>query len=90
VVLSFEEAIQLCKMWGFIVEPGPRPAEVSLILEGPDYRTYAVYEASLLPEIVNAALQVRWQKATEPVSAGVEAPGETADHPGGQGHLPSL
>lgn len=48
-------------MWGFQVEPGPRPEEVTLILEGPGYRTYIVYEARMLPQIAAVALRVRWQ-----------------------------
>jgi hypothetical protein len=45
--LSFEDAVRLFKQWGFQVEPGPRPEEVTLILEGPGHRTYAVYEPQL-------------------------------------------
>jgi hypothetical protein len=59
--LSFEGAVRLFKQWGFQVEPGPRPEEVTLILEGPGHRTYAVYEASILPQIAAAALDIRWQ-----------------------------
>jgi len=59
--LSFEEASQLFKSWGFQIEPGPRPEEVTLILEGPDYRTVVVYDAHMLPEIAATVLSVRWQ-----------------------------
>jgi len=59
--LSFEDAVRLFKQWGFQVEPGPRPEEVTLILEGPGHRTYAVYEASMLPQIAAVALDIRWQ-----------------------------
>jgi hypothetical protein len=59
--LSFEDAVRLFKLWGFQVEPGPRPEEVTLILEGPGYRTYIVYEARMLPQIAAVALRVRWQ-----------------------------
>ena len=59
--LSFEDAVKLFKKWGFQVEPGPRPEEVTLILEGPDYRMYSVYEARMLPQIADVALRVRCQ-----------------------------
>ena len=59
--LSFEDAIRLFKSWGFQVEPGPRPEEVTLILTGPDYRTVSVYDARVLPAIAAAALRVRWR-----------------------------
>jgi hypothetical protein len=59
--LSFEDAVRLFKEWGFIVEPGPRPEEVTLLLEGPDYRTYSVTDAHELPELAAAALRIRWQ-----------------------------
>jgi hypothetical protein len=62
--LSFEDAVKLFQQWGFQVEPGPRPEEVTLILEGPDYRTYSVYEARMLPQIAAVALQVRWQSGS--------------------------
>jgi hypothetical protein len=62
--LSFEDAIRLFKEWGFIVEPGPRPEEVTLILEGPGYRTYSVADAQDLPELAAAALRIRWQNGT--------------------------
>ena len=62
--LSFEDAVRLFKLWGFQVEPGPRPEEVTLILEGPGYRTYIVYEARMLPQIAAVALRVRWQNGT--------------------------
>ena len=58
---SFEDAVKLFKKWGFQVEPGPRPEEVTLIVEGLDYRTYSVYEARMLPQIAAVAMQVRWQ-----------------------------
>jgi len=59
--LSFEEAVRLFKSWGFQVEPGPRPEEVSLIIEAPDHRTYCVYPASQLPQLAAVALRVRMQ-----------------------------
>jgi hypothetical protein len=70
--LSFEDAVRLFKQWGFQVEPGPRPEEVTLILEGPGHRTYAVYEASMLPQIATVAQHIRWQN-------GVVAFGERVD-----------
>jgi hypothetical protein len=57
--VSFEEAIRLFKEWGFLVEPGPRPEEVTLILEGPDYRSYSVHPASELAPMAAVALRVR-------------------------------
>jgi hypothetical protein len=59
--LSFEDAVRLFKQWGFQVEPGPRPEGVTLILEGPGHRTYAVYEASMLPQIASVAQHIRWR-----------------------------
>ena len=59
--LSFEEAVELFRQWGFGVEPGPRPGEVTLIAEGDDYRTSAVFEACLLPQVAGVALRVRWR-----------------------------
>lgn len=59
--LSFEDAVRLFKSWGFRVEPGPRPEEVSLIIEAPDHRTYCVYPASQLPQLAAIALRVRIQ-----------------------------
>ncbi len=59
--LSLEDAIRLFRSWGFQVEPGPRSEEITLVLEGPDYRTVSVYDARLLPPIAAVALCVRWQ-----------------------------
>jgi len=58
---GFEDAIRLFKLWGFRVEPGSRPEEVTLILKGPGYRTYTVYDAHLLPTIAAEGLRARWQ-----------------------------
>lgn len=58
--LSFEEAVRLFKSWGFQVEPGPRPEQVTLILEAPDHRTYCVHPACLLPQIAAVALRARF------------------------------
>ena len=70
--LSFEDAVRLFKLWGFQVEPGPRPEEVTLILEEPDHRTYAVYQAEMLPQIAAVALQVRWRNGAMTCGEGVE------------------
>ena len=66
---SFEDAVKLFKQWGFQVEPGPRPEQVTLILDGPDYRTYSVYEARMLPQIASVALRVRWQNGATTLGA---------------------
>jgi hypothetical protein len=58
---SFEETVRLFKQWEFLVEPGPQPDEATLIVEGPDYRTYAVYKTDLLPQIASVILHARWQ-----------------------------
>lgn len=47
--LSFEDAVKLFQQWGFQIEPGPRPEEVALILEGPDYRAYSVRKSTRQP-----------------------------------------
>ena len=62
--LSFENAIGLFREWGFQVEPGPRPEEVTLILEGPSHRSYWVHDAHALVEIAAVALSLRWQGGT--------------------------
>lgn len=59
--LSLEDAIRLFRSWGFQVEPGPRPEEITLVLNEPDYRTTSVCNASMLPAIAAVALRVRWQ-----------------------------
>jgi hypothetical protein len=85
---SFEDAVKLFKQWGFQVEPGPRPEQVTLILEGPDYRTYSVYEAHMLPQIASVALRVRWQNGSLALRAwqgktGSSVDFETLPFPGG-------
>ena len=57
--LSFERAVERFREWGFRVEEGPGADEVTLILEGPDYRSCCVYEVDQLPQIAEAALHVR-------------------------------
>ena len=90
--LSFEDAVKLFKQWGFEVEPGPRPEQVTLILEGPDYRTYSVYEARMLPQIAAVALRVRWNNGTIALhawsgTAGTPVDFETAPFPLGAASL---
>jgi hypothetical protein len=58
--LSFEDAVRLFKGWGFQVEPGPSPEEVTLILDAPDHRTYCVHPASILTQMAAVALRVRF------------------------------
>ena len=58
--LSFKEAIQLFRRWGFLVQHGPRTGEVTLVLEGQSHRSYCVCEAEKLPEMAVAVLAVRW------------------------------
>ena len=60
--LSFKEAAQLFKEWGFVVEPGPQSDEVTLIIDAPDHRNYSVYPVQLLPEIAAVALSVRQRR----------------------------
>jgi hypothetical protein len=59
-VLSFEKAVQLLRRWGFLVEQGPRHGEVTLMLEGPDHRSYYVCETEKLPEMATSVLRMRW------------------------------
>ena len=58
--LSFEKAVQLFKGWGFLVEQGPRPGEVTLILEGPTHRSCHVCEPEKLLKMASGILRVRW------------------------------
>jgi hypothetical protein len=60
--LSFEDAVQLFEAWGFRVEPGPQPDEVTLIIDAPDHRNYSVYPVHLLPAIAAVALGVRQRR----------------------------
>ena len=57
--LSFEKAVQLFNGWGFTVEQGPRHGEVTLILGGPDHRSYYVCETEKLPEMAKSVLRMR-------------------------------
>ncbi len=58
--VSFEDAVRLFSLWGFQVEPGPRPDQVTLILQAPDHRTYCVYPADQLTDLAATALRVRY------------------------------
>jgi hypothetical protein len=57
--LSFEKAVQLFEKWGFLVQPGPRTTEISIILEGPCHRSYYVCEPERLAEMAAAILRQR-------------------------------
>jgi hypothetical protein len=57
--LSFEKAVQLFEEWGFLVQQGPRTAEVTLILEGPTHRSYYVCQPEQLAEMAAAVLRQR-------------------------------
>ena len=43
-----------------MVEQGPRHGEVTLMLEGPDHRSYYVCETEDLPEMAKSVLRMRW------------------------------
>jgi len=58
--LSFEKAVQLFEGWGFLVEQGSRDGEMTLILEGPDHRSYYGCETEKLPDIAKSVLLMRW------------------------------
>ncbi|MBN1872592.1 MAG: hypothetical protein JXA33_00040 [Anaerolineae bacterium] len=59
--LTYQEAINLFKQWGFQVEPGPRTGEVTLLLKNDDGCTYSVQEQAMLPKIAAVILAVRWR-----------------------------
>jgi hypothetical protein len=59
--LSFEEAVRLFKEWGFLVEPGPRPEEVTLVIEGTAHRSYHVFDPAELPRLAAVILRTRWR-----------------------------
>ena len=59
--LPFEDAVKLFMAWGLQVEPGPRPDEVTVIIDAPDHRTYAVYPANSFAQVAAVVLRVRWQ-----------------------------
>ena len=60
--MSFEEAVNLFKKWGFEVTPGPQPDEVTLVIDSPDHRNYSVYPTAMLPQIAAVALSVRLRR----------------------------
>jgi hypothetical protein len=68
--LSLAKALQLFKEWGFLVEQGPRPGEVTLILEGPAHRSYYVCEPETLLEMATSILRVRWCNGAMTVRVG--------------------
>ena len=57
--LSFEKAVQLFKEWGFLVQEGPRTGEVTLILDGPNHRSWYVCYPEQLSEMAAVILRVR-------------------------------
>ncbi len=57
---AFKKAVQLFKEWGFLVEQGPRPGEVTIILEGPDHRSYHVCQPEQVVEMAETILRVRY------------------------------
>ena len=61
--LLFEDAIRLFMAWGFQVEPGPRPGEVTLVIDVPDCRTYALHPANLFAQVTAVTLRVRWRNS---------------------------
>ncbi len=62
--LSFEDAVHLFKSWGFQVDPGPGPEEVTLILNASDHRTYSVCPVDALTQMAIVALRVRLVNGT--------------------------
>jgi hypothetical protein len=57
--LSFEKAVQLFKGWGFQVERGPRLGDITLILEGPNHRSYCVCQPEQLADMAMTVLGQR-------------------------------
>ena len=57
--LCFEKGVQLFQGWGFLVEGGPRPGEVTLIPEGPTHSSCYVCESGQLAEMAAVALRQR-------------------------------
>ena len=58
--IPFEDAIKLFMAWGFQVEPGSRPDEVTLIMDALDYPTYTVLPADLFAQVAAVTLRIRW------------------------------
>ncbi len=59
--LPFEAAVRLFTKWGFLVQPGPRTDEVTLILEGPTRRSYCVCSDAEFVKMAAAVLAQRLQ-----------------------------
>lgn len=59
--LTYEEAVHLFEQWGFQVDPGPRPGEVTLLLKTEDGCTYSVQQRAMLVQMAAVALAVRWR-----------------------------
>jgi hypothetical protein len=59
--LSFEKTIELFEKWGFLVQQGPRTAEVTIILEGPCHRSYYVCEPKQVSDMAAVILRQRLQ-----------------------------
>jgi hypothetical protein len=57
--LSFEKAVQLFKEWGYLVQEGPRTAEVTIILDGSTHRTWCVCQSEQLAEMAAVILRLR-------------------------------
>ena len=57
--LSFQEAVQLFKGWGFLLQQGFRTEEVTLLLEGPTHRSYCVCQPDQLVEMAATVLRHR-------------------------------
>ena len=74
--LLFGDAVRLFEAWGFRVEAGPQPGEVTLIIDSDDHRSYSVYPAEQLPAVAAVALGVRQrrQQSRQPRAAEPTAP----------------
>lgn len=59
--LTYQEAVSLFEQWGFQVECGPRPGDVTLLLRTEEGCTYSVHEQAMLPQMAAVALAVRWR-----------------------------
>ena len=79
--ISFEDAVRLLRGWGFLVQAGPGPGEVTLIMQGPDFQTSTVHKAEMLPEITAVLLQIHvvseTLETTSSIAMPTDAPPET-------------